>query len=33
VSLAHRDLDWTDFRDRARRAFEVWNAAEGADRG
>ncbi|MEV1245295.1 aminotransferase class III-fold pyridoxal phosphate-dependent enzyme [Nonomuraea sp. NPDC050022] len=30
VSLAHRDLDWSDFHDRARRAFQDWN---GADRG
>jgi glutamate-1-semialdehyde 2,1-aminomutase len=25
VCLAHRELDWDDLRDRARRAFEDWN--------
>lgn len=33
VSLAHRDLDWIDLRDRARQAFELWSAPAGADRG
>ena len=33
VCLAHRDIDWTDLRERARQAFEVWSAPAGADRG
>lgn len=32
VCLAHREIDWSAFRDRARLAFEQWTASTGADR-
>ncbi|GAA3006020.1 aminotransferase class III-fold pyridoxal phosphate-dependent enzyme [Streptosporangium longisporum] len=33
VSLAHRDIDWSDLHDRARQAFEQWSTSTGAGRG
>ncbi|WP_405147351.1 aminotransferase class III-fold pyridoxal phosphate-dependent enzyme [Sphaerisporangium sp. NBC_01403] len=32
VSLAHRDIDWGELRDRAHQAFEQWTASTGANR-
>lgn len=33
VSLAHRHIDWSALHDRARQAFEQWNASAGVDHG